>query len=206
MTTHADKTSKNQNAAVAVRGGENGSSSLQAFELVDNRPEMIAQRKLISSIHESSKIQPIQQRSTNPIATIQKQAVIQLGEVEARSFARMIGLEDGDYEFINEDYSLESGNCHGYTLGGDKNASIAQDVESFVANYKEILKGSAKVTVFMAGSELAHSAKGHGADCIHKVGERGPLIKCAASVYAKALGYTATYQLPDDLDTFEGLK
>jgi hypothetical protein len=59
MNTHADKTLENKSQTVANRLPKLQSKSVSTFQLVDNRPEAIAQRKLQEAISNSPRVQQL---------------------------------------------------------------------------------------------------------------------------------------------------
>lgn len=59
METYADKTSKNKSQAVAHSLAKQKSNNESAFQLVDNRPETIVQKKLQESINNSPRVQEL---------------------------------------------------------------------------------------------------------------------------------------------------
>ena len=111
-------------------------------------------------------------------------------------------VTDEDYQLVTDqgNYVGGTGNCHGYSLQGDLDAYLElADPQEFLDAY-----GEQVITVFTRGGEVAHSAAGHGDDCVHKVYMPegwGPLIRAGAG--AVAGGYDARYALPGELAALE---
>jgi len=102
-------------------------------------------------------------------------------------------------DYVVIDYNPGDGNCHSYTYSDDLSTPLTISSVDTVLDYYDRVS---KVTVFMNEGEVAHSAKGHDAECYHKLGDLGPLIKCSAANTMAAFGYEEVFKLPDEIEAF----